>query len=73
MEENDENNQEYLINDFSSSNLGEKFPNIQKKYLIIGIILLFIIIIIAILIMFLTSNGKSENNQNIIGAYKLCI
>ena len=31
MEENDENIQDYLVNDFSSSNLGEKFTNIQKN------------------------------------------
>ena len=67
MEENDENIQDYLVNDFSSSNLGEKFPKIQKKYLIIGAILLFFIIIFAILIIFLITNEKSENKQNIIG------
>ena len=61
MEENEDNIQGYLVNDFSSSNLGDKFPNIQKKYLIIGVILWFIIIIIAILIIFLTTNEKSEN------------
>ena len=68
MSENDENN-DYLINDFSSSKISTKNHNFKKKNLIIGIFVFFLIIIIVLIILLITNKYKSNNKikKNIIG------